>query len=47
MSTWQAVAANRAREDLAAKNAELADEQAKVQARFDMAPPRLARIHLW
>jgi tetratricopeptide (TPR) repeat protein len=37
VSTWQAVAAMRSRADLAAKHAELAAEQAKVQARFDMA----------
>src|SRR5262249_4134176 len=35
VSTWQAVVATRARADLAAKNAELAAEQVKVQARFD------------
>src|SRR5262249_6390895 len=33
VSTWQAVVATRAREDLAAKHAELAAEQAKVEAR--------------
>ena len=37
VSIWQAVVATRARADLAAKNAELADEQAKVEARFELA----------
>jgi serine/threonine protein kinase len=45
VSTWQAVAANRARADLAARNAALADEQAKVQARFDMAAKAIALFH--
>jgi serine/threonine-protein kinase len=45
VSTWQAVAANRARADLAATNAELTDEQAKVQARFDMAMKAIALFH--
>jgi serine/threonine-protein kinase len=45
VSTWQAVVANRARADLAAKNAELRDEQAKVQARFDMAAKAIALFH--
>jgi len=45
VSTWQAVAANRARADLAAKNDALADEQAKVQARFDMAMKAIALFH--
>ncbi len=44
-STWQAVVATRAREDLAAKNAELAAEQAKVQARFDMAIKAVETFH--
>jgi serine/threonine-protein kinase len=45
VSTWQAVVANLARADLAAKNAELADEQAKVQARFDMAVKAIETFH--
>ncbi len=45
VSTWQAVAATRARDDLAAKNAELADEQAKVQARFDTAVKAIETFH--
>src|SRR5262249_49044944 len=45
VSTWQAVAANLARADLAAKNTELKDEQAKVQARFDMALKAIALFH--
>jgi serine/threonine protein kinase len=35
----------RANHDLAAKNAELADEQAKVQARFEMAQKAIATFH--
>jgi serine/threonine protein kinase/tetratricopeptide (TPR) repeat protein len=45
VSVWQAVAATRARADLAAKNAELADEQAKVQARFELAQKAIALFH--
>lgn len=45
VSTWQAVAATRARDDLAAKNAELAAEQAKVQARFDTAVKAIETFH--
>ena len=45
VSTWQAVAATRARDDLAAKNAELAAEQAKVQARFDTAVKAVETFH--
>jgi tetratricopeptide (TPR) repeat protein len=45
ISTWQAVTANLARADLAAKNAELKDEQAKVQARFDMAVKAIETFH--
>jgi tetratricopeptide (TPR) repeat protein len=45
VSTWQAVVANRARAELAAKNDELTDEQAKVQARFDMAMKAIALFH--
>src|SRR6516162_2917132 len=45
VSTWQAVVANLARADLAAKNDELTDEQAKVQARFDMAMKAIALFH--
>src|SRR5262249_29586224 len=39
------VAANRARADLAAKNAELAAEQAKVEARFELAQKAIALFH--
>jgi eukaryotic-like serine/threonine-protein kinase len=35
----------RANRDLAAKNAELADEQAKVQARFELAQKAIAMFH--
>jgi tetratricopeptide (TPR) repeat protein len=45
VSSWQAVAATRARDDLAAKNAELAAEQAKVQARFDTAVKAIETFH--
>jgi serine/threonine-protein kinase len=45
VSTRQAVVATLARADLAAKNAELADEQAKVQARFDMAVKAIETFH--
>jgi serine/threonine protein kinase len=45
VSTWQAVVANRARADLAAKNAELTDEQAKVEERFEMAQKAIALFH--
>jgi serine/threonine-protein kinase len=45
VSTWQAVVATRAREDLAAKHAELADEQAKVQARFELVQKAIALFH--
>ncbi|HEV3340145.1 MAG TPA: serine/threonine-protein kinase [Pirellulales bacterium] len=45
VSTWQAVVATRARADLAAKNAALADEQAKVQARFELAQKAIALFH--
>jgi serine/threonine protein kinase len=45
LSTWQAVVATRARADLAAKNAELAAEQAKVQARFELAQKAIALFH--
>jgi serine/threonine-protein kinase len=45
VSTRQAVVATLARADLAAKNAELADEQAKVQARFELAQRAIALFH--
>src|SRR5262249_10369432 len=45
VSTWQAVVATRARADLAAKNAELAAEQVKVQARFDTALRAIETLH--
>jgi serine/threonine-protein kinase len=45
VSTWQAVAATRARAELAAKNDELTAEQAKVQARFDMAVRAIETFH--
>jgi serine/threonine protein kinase/tetratricopeptide (TPR) repeat protein len=44
-STRQAVVANLARADLAAKNTELKDEQAKVQARFELAQKAIALFH--
>jgi tetratricopeptide (TPR) repeat protein len=45
VSTWQVVLATRARADLAAKNAALAEEQAKVQARFELAQKAIALFH--
>jgi tetratricopeptide (TPR) repeat protein/tRNA A-37 threonylcarbamoyl transferase component Bud32 len=45
VSTRQAVVANLARADLAAKNAELTEEQAKVQARFELARKAVALFH--
>jgi serine/threonine-protein kinase len=45
VSTWQAVVATRAQADLAAKNARLADEQARVQARFDLAIKAIETLH--
>src|SRR5579884_331875 len=45
VSTWQAVAANRARADLAAKNAALAAEQAKAEERFQLAQKAIALFH--
>lgn len=45
VSTWQAVSATRARAELARKNDELAAEQAKVQARFDMAVKAIETFH--
>jgi serine/threonine-protein kinase len=45
VSTWQAVVATRAREDLAKKHAELEAEQAKVQARFDLAVKAIETFH--
>src|SRR5207244_8203525 len=44
-STWKAVAATRARTELAEKNDELAAEQAKVQARFDTAIKAIETFH--
>jgi serine/threonine-protein kinase len=45
VSSWQAVSANLARVELAAKNAELTDEQAKVEERFQMAQRAIALFH--
>jgi serine/threonine-protein kinase len=45
VSSWQAVVATRARADLAAKNAALAEEQAKVEARFELAQRAIALFH--
>ena len=45
VSTRQAVVANRARADLAARNAELAAEQIKVQDRFEMAAKAIETFH--
>src|SRR5262249_33941196 len=45
VSSWQAVVATRARADLAAKHAALAEEQAKVQARFELAQKAIALFH--
>jgi hypothetical protein len=45
VSSWQAIVATRARADLAIKNAALADEQAKVQARFELAQKAIALFH--
>jgi serine/threonine-protein kinase len=45
VSTWQAVAATRARADLAAKHDALAEEQTKVQARFELAQKAIALFH--
>jgi serine/threonine-protein kinase len=45
VSTRQAVVANLARADLAAKNAELAEEQAKVEERFELAQKAIALFH--
>jgi hypothetical protein len=45
VSTWQAVVATRARADLAAKHAALADEQAKVEARFELAQKAISLFH--
>jgi serine/threonine protein kinase/tetratricopeptide (TPR) repeat protein len=44
-SSWQAIVATRARADLAAKNDALADEQAKVQERFELAQRAIALFH--
>jgi serine/threonine protein kinase len=45
VSAWQAVVATRARNDLAAKNAELAEQQAEVEARFQTAQKAIATFH--
>jgi serine/threonine-protein kinase len=45
VSIWQAVVANLARADLADKNAALAAEQAKVEARFELAQKAIALFH--
>jgi serine/threonine-protein kinase len=45
VSAWQAVVANLARADLANKNAALAEEQAKVEARFELAQKAIALFH--
>ena len=45
VSSWQAMVATRARADLAAKHAALADEQAKVQERFELAQKAIALFH--
>jgi serine/threonine-protein kinase len=45
VSCWQAVVTTRARADLAAKNAALAEEQAKVEARFELAQKAIALFH--
>jgi serine/threonine protein kinase/tetratricopeptide (TPR) repeat protein len=44
-TTWGLIRAEKANADLAAKNAELADEQAKVQARFELAQKAIALFH--
>jgi hypothetical protein len=44
-TTWGMIRAEKAKTDLAAKNVELADEQAKVQARFDLAQKAIALFH--
>jgi serine/threonine protein kinase/tetratricopeptide (TPR) repeat protein len=44
-TTWGLIRAEKANADLAAKNAELAEEQAKVQARFDMAVKAIETFH--
>jgi serine/threonine-protein kinase len=45
VSAWQAVVANQARADLAARNAALAEEQAKVEQRFELAQRAIALFH--
>jgi tetratricopeptide (TPR) repeat protein/tRNA A-37 threonylcarbamoyl transferase component Bud32 len=44
-TTWGLIHEGRANAELAAKNRELADEQAKVQARFDLARKAVATLH--
>jgi hypothetical protein len=44
VSSWQAIRATRAREDLAKKNAELAAEQAKVEARNQELAAEQAKV---
>jgi serine/threonine-protein kinase len=45
VSAWQAVVANLARADLATQNAALAEEQAKVEARFELAQKAISLFH--
>jgi serine/threonine protein kinase len=45
LSAWQAVVATQARNDLAARNAELAAQQAEVEARFQTAQKAIATFH--
>jgi serine/threonine protein kinase/tetratricopeptide (TPR) repeat protein len=44
-TTWGLIRAEKAKADLAAKNAELIDEQSKVQARFDLAVKAIETFH--
>jgi eukaryotic-like serine/threonine-protein kinase len=44
-TTWGMIRAEKAKSDLAVKNVELADEQDKVQARFDLAQKAIALFH--
>jgi serine/threonine protein kinase/tetratricopeptide (TPR) repeat protein len=44
-TTWGMLRAEQAKADLATKNIELADEQEKVQARFDLAQKAIALFH--
>jgi serine/threonine protein kinase/tetratricopeptide (TPR) repeat protein len=45
LSSWRAVVATQARNDLAAKNAALAEQQAEVEARFQTAQKAIATFH--